>query len=276
MMDIQMPDMDGYAATRAIRRLYGPNTLPILAITANVMSSDRAACLAAGMNDHIAKPIDLEVLVSTLLLHCQDKSNAPSKPLSTSAAEEFINRAEALHRVGDNQSLYGRLAQAFCSDAPQLMEEINAAHASKSDTVSRLLHTLKGIAGAVGADQLVIAIKQAEAQLQGGNEMAPEVLSGIAHLLSRSCQALRQEFDSAPAQEYSAATTNLVELRDKLSTLSSLLQNKNMRATQACLELQQALGEKHAEIVRQLAEAVNRLDFKLALTHCQTLHSELS
>ena len=67
LMDVQMPVMDGYAATRAIRKELGLATLPIIAMTANAMASDRAACLEAGMDEHIGKPFDLDQLVTLLL-----------------------------------------------------------------------------------------------------------------------------------------------------------------------------------------------------------------
>ncbi len=74
LMDVQMPVMDGYAATRAIRQELGLLDLPIIAMTANAMASDRAACLEAGMNDHIGKPFDLDHLVDTLLRLCSNAS----------------------------------------------------------------------------------------------------------------------------------------------------------------------------------------------------------
>jgi CheY-like chemotaxis protein len=70
LMDVQMPVMDGYAATRAIRQELGLTALPIIAMTANAMASDRAACLEAGMNDHVGKPFELDHLVATLLRLC--------------------------------------------------------------------------------------------------------------------------------------------------------------------------------------------------------------
>ena len=69
LMDVQMPVMDGYTATRTLRQQPGLERLPIIAMTANAMASDRAACLEAGMNDHIGKPFELDALVALLLQH---------------------------------------------------------------------------------------------------------------------------------------------------------------------------------------------------------------
>jgi CheY-like chemotaxis protein len=67
LMDMQMPVMDGYAATSVLRQEMGLTTLPIIAMTANALVSDRAACLEAGMDEHIGKPFDLDHLVATML-----------------------------------------------------------------------------------------------------------------------------------------------------------------------------------------------------------------
>jgi CheY-like chemotaxis protein len=79
LMDVQMPVMDGYAATRMIRQEMGLAALPVIAMTANAMASDRAACLAAGMNDHIGKPFELDQLVAMILRYA-GKADA-AKPL---------------------------------------------------------------------------------------------------------------------------------------------------------------------------------------------------
>jgi hypothetical protein len=80
LMDVQMPVMDGYAATRVIRQELGLTALPIIAMTANAMASDRAACLAAGMDDHVGKPFDLGNLVATLLRLCEQRTGFPAGP----------------------------------------------------------------------------------------------------------------------------------------------------------------------------------------------------
>jgi signal transduction histidine kinase/ActR/RegA family two-component response regulator len=80
LMDVQMPVMDGYAATRAIRTQLGLTSLPVIAMTANAMASDRAACLEAGMNDHVGKPFELDHLVAVLLQHTQRQQAAADDP----------------------------------------------------------------------------------------------------------------------------------------------------------------------------------------------------
>jgi PAS domain S-box-containing protein len=80
LMDVQMPVMDGYAATRAIRQDLGLTHLPIIAMTANAMASDRVACLDAGMDDHVGKPFDLDHLVATLLRLCEKGAGFPAGP----------------------------------------------------------------------------------------------------------------------------------------------------------------------------------------------------
>jgi CheY-like chemotaxis protein len=78
LMDVQMPVMDGYAATRVIRQELGLTALPVIAMTANAMASDRAACLAAGMNDHVGKPFELDHLVAMLLRYTATTQDVPT------------------------------------------------------------------------------------------------------------------------------------------------------------------------------------------------------
>ncbi|HEU0202266.1 MAG TPA: response regulator, partial [Burkholderiaceae bacterium] len=80
LMDLQMPVMDGLAATRAIRRTHGHAKTPIVALTANAFATDRTACLEAGMNDHLAKPVDIDSLLTVVarLLPARTRAEAPA------------------------------------------------------------------------------------------------------------------------------------------------------------------------------------------------------
>jgi PAS domain S-box-containing protein len=187
LMDVQMPDMDGYQATRRIRQHPQLQSLPILAMTANVMAGDQAACLVAGMNGHIGKPIHLETLVDTLLRHCGARSHggptaiAPagdrqeqtqksaasiSAPLTATAAP-VIELVPALQRLGGNDALFVSLSRRFASDAPAMLASlrtdlVSGRHREAADT----LHAFKSMAGTVGAASLARCAAALELQLQ--------------------------------------------------------------------------------------------------------------
>ncbi|MBE0550577.1 MAG: PAS-domain containing protein, partial [Rubrivivax sp.] len=126
LMDLQMPVMDGYAATGHIRQLPGRSALPIVAMTANAMASDREACLAAGMNEHVGKPFDLDQLVRVLRRLCQHSvaaaaapmaaAAAPDAVLEQAAAEAGVELAAALTRLGGNRHAYRRLLRQCAQD----------------------------------------------------------------------------------------------------------------------------------------------------------------
>jgi CheY-like chemotaxis protein len=125
LMDLQMPVMDGYTATARIRQHPSFAALPIIAMTANAMASDREACLSAGMNDHVGKPFDLSQLVATLRrLTGGAESNVTSvKPackvpldLLADAKRRGIELAAALERMGGNGAVYLRALMSFDKD----------------------------------------------------------------------------------------------------------------------------------------------------------------
>jgi PAS domain S-box-containing protein len=171
LMDIQMPVLDGYGATKAIRSELGFRNLPIVAMTANAMSSDREACIAAGMNEHVGKPFDMGKLVSLLIrvtgIQPLDssaatvgvtgsESQAPSFPESTTAPEvQGLDLQGALDRMSNMRPLYVRTARDFVSILDTFVVELEQCVASGDKRqVTMRLHTLKGNAGTLGAFEL--------------------------------------------------------------------------------------------------------------------------
>ncbi|MFO1398451.1 MAG: PAS domain-containing protein [Burkholderiales bacterium] len=179
LMDVQMPEMDGLAATRAIRGMPGRYALPVLSMTANAFGEDRAACLAAGMDDHIVKPVDPKSLFATLLrwlpAHSRKVAERAPVPAGAPAADELpramhdvegLDCAQGLARIGGKPAAYLRLLRQFTGQygdgLPALREAMEAGHVSDA---RRHAHSLKGAAGAIGATRVQGLAAQLEATL---------------------------------------------------------------------------------------------------------------
>ena len=163
LMDIQMPVLDGYSATRFIREQMHLMALPIIAMTANAMTSDRDACIAAGMSDHVGKPFDIAELVSLLIRTTGFKTPEPalvnpeklsSVPISASEVAE-LDTAAAIARLAGKKSLYIAATQEFSRSLGTVIADLQPLlrDASQANAMM-LLHTLKGNAGTLGAQAL--------------------------------------------------------------------------------------------------------------------------
>ena len=162
LMDLQMPEMDGYQATAKLRSDTRFATLPIIAMTAHATIEERQRCLAAGMNDHIAKPIDPGNLFETVGRFYARGGRRPgrcgrrSRPRSSVHRRTLMTRRRlpasirrmGSSRVGDNRQLYLKLLGQFVEQQGPALEQIADALARKDNALAeRLAHTLKGVAG---------------------------------------------------------------------------------------------------------------------------------
>jgi CheY-like chemotaxis protein len=185
LMDLQMPVMDGYAATARIRQYLGLTALPIIAMTANAMASDREACLAAGMNDHVGKPFDLTHLVATLLRHTgrasapvtsvEPKAGAIPTELLEEAERRGIDLTAALGRMGGNSHAYLRTLRSFFKDLATLPDQLTSLlQQGRFDESRRLMHTFRGLAGTLGIRPLASLAADAERMLGGAEAPAQQ------------------------------------------------------------------------------------------------------
>jgi CheY-like chemotaxis protein len=144
LMDVQMPEMDGFEATAAIRQKERANGthVPIIALTAHAMKGDRERCLAGGMDGYIAKPVQAEELIKAV--EGLD-GNSPATGKTSDLTKEVVDREVALARVDGDEGLLADLAKLFCEESPKLLFAVQDAVA-KRDTAAlkRAAHSLKG------------------------------------------------------------------------------------------------------------------------------------
>ncbi len=208
LMDMQMPVMDGVSATREIRKHPQFAKLPIIAMTANVMVNDLDKYFAAGMNDHIGKPIDPDTMIAKLA-----KWIVPAQPAATRAAPKpadtrtpdvmpnipGVNVAESVRRMGDNIPIYYRILEQFCLEEQNVVAEIQSAlSAGDQKRAERLAHTLKSLCGTIGAEMLQNKSRELEESIRNGmktetNTLLTRVDSALATLLADIGSALQAQ-----------------------------------------------------------------------------------
>jgi len=191
LMDCQMPVMDGYAATRELRERAGFKDLPVIAMTANAMAGDREKALAAGMNDHVAKPIDVDELFAKLAQWVRPAGVADIAP--PAAAMDSLARIDGIDvhagRAGTagNDRLYWRILRMFANDHRDFALRFRAAHESQDIfSARRMAHDLASVAGTIGAREVQLAagaLEQACAN-NAGDRAIGELLEAVDCALS--------------------------------------------------------------------------------------------
>jgi PAS domain S-box-containing protein len=179
LMDVQMPVMDGLAATRALRARPELAALPVLAMTANAFDEDRAACLAAGMNDFVAKPVDPEGMFATLLKWLPGGRVAPTLPepapapaaqddlLARLALHPGVDVAAALSNLPGMEHRYESLLHVFAEHHGEDAAKLGAKLAHGDVRGAMLVaHSLKGVAATLGATELATAARALETRLR--------------------------------------------------------------------------------------------------------------
>jgi len=183
LMDVQMPVMDGLTAARRIRAELGLSDLPIIALTAGVLSHERQAALAAGMNDILTKPVRLEEMLAMLQRHGQTAAQAGT-PVAAFPAIAGIDREQARENLSGNRTLFLRLLGLFLAESAALVSQVREELAGGlRDAAARRLHSLKGNAGSLGAMAIMALAGQLEEAIDGGDRDIDEALAELDHQL---------------------------------------------------------------------------------------------
>jgi two-component system, sensor histidine kinase and response regulator len=297
LMDIQMPVMNGYDASAAARRL--GLRLPIIAMTANVMEDDLRRAAEAGMDAHVAKPIDIEQLLSTLTRlaphaiagHGTGAAPAPAPaagaPLPDQSRQSNlpelpgIDLAAALPRMdGDFGALASLLRRFIQSQGDAVAEVRELLAAGLQQQAGQVLHRLRGVAANLGAGEVAQLTAQAEAALlEGHPEQLDERLAALHGALATvAAGAHRLPAPAAGQGATGIGDASATTLMATLAQLQDLLQNNNLKALALFQSLRPRLEAIDAAAAAALAEAVETLQFRAAgqLVHTLLQNKEIA
>jgi two-component system sensor histidine kinase/response regulator len=263
LMDMQMPVMDGLEATRRIRQTPALRDLPIIAMTANAMKTDVQACLSAGMNDFVSKPIERGSLVQSLRRWLPPRGSAAATAdgdtsglpksvagpiLSATASSqtaipvlEGIDLAETVRRLAIPFERLRPVLLRFADGQRQTLEELRAAVAANDTTGARNhAHALAGAAGNLGAERLQQTAREVElTALEGNSDLADlfRQVDQAAEIVFRSIESLRTEPPSlAPPTVRPSPVGDPDLLRGHLEHLKSVLASGDLSGSSAILE----------------------------------------
>ncbi|SAK47754.1 multi-sensor hybrid histidine kinase [Caballeronia temeraria] len=269
LMDVQMPDLDGLEATRLIRADGRFAALPIIAMTANASGADRDACIQAGMNEHVGKPIDVERLVAVLRTH------AGHTPITSDAQHAVADEHESIieprdsivARFGGNVELIRKSIDGFGAQTAQqlaLLASVLAAHDTQD--AASILHTIKGSAGTIGAASLATLASTLETDAQLLDSARAE-LPRMQRLLALSVAQLVDAFGlpQSPAEHATnASSLEDDEWRARLAAIVELLDASNLQAIGLSENLSAHAPNVHREDFEQFLARVRALDFARA------------
>ncbi len=305
LMDVQMPIMDGFAATRAIRDIEStafskqdsamptvsahsggnqsrPSETPIIAMTAHAMKGDREKCIAEGMNDYITKPIDVESLFDTLsrwIRHDGNRTVSGSLPPTNEAPSETVDFPEqlpgidiqsALRRLNHDKRLFKKLLLEFKREYTDVANNIrDALRTGVTEVAQRLAHTIKGIAGNFSAQALMRISGDLELGIREGKITATDSLIDDFECEMQVILEAATNVADVPHQTPLSGMMSMAssQLSPQLNELAGLLRNQDLDAEECFENIKQNMGDSnYQQELKTLENRIGKLDFDGAQT----------
>jgi len=253
LMDLQMPLMGGFEATRLIRQDARFHDLPIIAMTAAVMSQDKEACYAAGMNDHVSKPILPHELIGALIKWIRPDLSAESHHVVSKLTEEksplsgkipFFDFSEVLFLLNGNRGLLKNLliqfSENFVDAKDRLVQLVKAGNKGEARV---LVHNIKGAAGNLGAVDLYNSAKMLEQELDAG-EIADlgEFNRSLDGTLDSIFQFANSDTDVVETSEFDCAKCNWRLAANLFKHLQTLLDSDDYVSHELIAELKASVS----------------------------------
>jgi len=282
LMDCQMPVMDGYEATRAIRKQSHFKDIPIIAMTANAMVGDREKVIEAGMVDHIAKPLNVSDMFNTIA-----EWVTPANPTEGGVAVEVVEEDAAvsdsdalpslpgidtqagLATTMNNMKLYRKLLGKFRDSQQDFEAQFRAAQADDDPIApERTAHTLKGVAGNIGAKAVQEAAKELEfaCKEERTAEEIDQLLEAVNAELAPVVAGLAAIDQVQGGKKATTGTADPEKVKELLSKLRELLEEDDADSGEVLDELVELPGmEAHRSALEKLSKAIEAYDFEEAL-----------
>ncbi|MCX6153132.1 MAG: response regulator [Candidatus Kapabacteria bacterium] len=279
LMDLQMPVMDGYTATREIRKFENYKLLPIVAMTADAMIGVKEDCLEVGMMDFVSKPIDPDEVFATLIKWINPKKiRKYTKKVQEPAPKEdvfipeleFINIYEGIRRVANNKKLYLKLLRDFKKNYSQFIESLSKMVKRKNIEESvRAAHTLKGVSGNIGATDLQKSAERMEHLLKSDHYMetfgsALDELNLKLNAVLKSLEAISEKDETlAPVEDIKFDKDFFIKL---LNESIELLEDDDFDASSKINELITIPGIGiYIENLNKISSKIQKYEFDEAL-----------
>ena len=281
LMDIQMPEMDGLTATKKIREDKRKDNLPIIAMTAHALKGEKEKSLAAGMNDHITKPIDPTILYKALIKYVKGidvNQNTIVKTLESKLILDIegLDVKEGLNRIGGKVDSYKKLLETFIRNYENTSEVVLKWKSENNiKELASLMHTIAGVCGNIGAKEIyVVAYPLSHAFKVMADEHAPTLtipqqkqLEYIAERLQKLVYDLKQKLANSETNDDSKVSITEEDWQLKIQELKKLIEGQDGTAVDVCQTLLTTiqLSDDKKATLEKIKNLLDEFEFDAAL-----------